>query len=55
MYITFDFAASASFQINPFGICVFVSYSSPVTGFVKLSVSTLIMPGTENIGSAQKK
>ena len=30
--IIFDFAASASLKINPFGSCILVSCSSPVTG-----------------------
>jgi hypothetical protein len=45
----FVFAASASFQINPFGSCIFVSCSSPVTGFLKLSTSTFTIPGTEKL------
>jgi hypothetical protein len=42
-------AASASFQIKPFGNCIFVSCSSPVTGFLKLSTFTSTIPGTEKL------
>ena len=49
MRIIFDFAASASFQTSPFGSCIFVSWSSPVTGFAKLSVCTSRIPGTEKL------
>jgi hypothetical protein len=43
------FAASASLQTIPFGNCIFVSCSSPVTGFLKLSTSTFTRPGTEKL------
>jgi hypothetical protein len=36
--------------MKPFGSsCIFVSCSSPLTGFVKLSVCTSIIPGTEKL------
>jgi hypothetical protein len=35
--------------MNPFGNCIFVSCSSPVTGFVKLSICTSMTPGTEKL------
>jgi hypothetical protein len=35
--------------MKPFGSCIFVSCSSPVTGFVKLSVCTSIIPETEKL------
>jgi hypothetical protein len=47
--INFDLAASAMLKINPLGVCIFVSCSSPVTGFLKLSSCTSMIPGTEKL------
>jgi len=49
MRIILDLAASASFQVIPFGNCIFVSCSSPVTGFLKLSISTFTSLVTEKL------
>ena len=49
MCIIFDFAASASFHMKPFGSCILVSCSSPVTGFLQLSICTFMTSGIEKL------
>src|SRR5512143_2627233 len=49
IFINFDLQASASWNMKPFGSWIFVSCSSPVTGFLNDSTSTSSTTGTEKL------